>query len=88
MEKFGIFELLDTLSALTAANGSPEAEEKAEYARPETGDASFAPPAYGAPSPAPSAPPPPDKNTSAEQSALAALLARHDALSKKIDKKK
>lgn len=47
MEKFGIFELLDALSALMQ-------EEKTESAAPQTPkkeDAAFAPPAYGSADP-------------------------------------
>lgn len=53
MEKFGIFELLDALSAITAATSGEKApsspapsraEEKTETKR--TPDAAFAPPSY------------------------------------------
>ena len=45
MEKFGIFELLDTLSAFAA----PDTEQKAEETRPSRDDEAFAPPPYSAP---------------------------------------
>ena len=69
MEKFGIFELLDALSALTSAQSDAPAPPEA-------------------PEPAQSAPPPgerPDPRT-AEEDALSAFLARHDAISRRIKK--
>lgn len=61
MEKFGIFELLDTLSALAA----PPAPPKETTSLPT-----------GEPSP----------HASGSKEALAAFLARHDALRKKAGK--
>ena len=43
MEKFGIFELLDTLSALLNENSAPEAPEKQS---PSPHDSAFSPPSY------------------------------------------
>ncbi len=91
MEKFGIFELLDTLSAIMAAN-PPSREEKAAPAetplkdaepseKPKQPDSAFAPPPYSAEEPPPVAAP-------AERNALDAFLQRHDAISKNIDQNK
>ena len=90
MEKFGIFELLDTLSAIVAAD-SPVHEEHTEEgsaqnqsgtepktAKPNPGDAAYQPPQYT------------QGEASAEtavggRDALGAFLDRHDAISRKID---
>ena len=77
MEKFGIFELLDTLSAFAA----PNAESKAEEMKPQQSDEAFAPPPYAAPEPAP-------KGNAGNGAALDALLKRHAQIAKKIDGKK
>ena len=76
MEKFGIFELLDTLSAL--ADTQETAKEEQKDAAPNAADAAFAPPTYGDP--------PADGN--AETRAITSLLERHDEISKRIDKRK
>ncbi len=68
MEKFGIFELLDTLSAL--------ADRDENASGTETEAIAPVPPA-DLPAPAHSAKP----------DALGSLLARHDAISRKIDGK-
>ena len=76
MEKFGIFELLDTLSAiLTGENGAPAAEAPA---KPSTDDAAFQPPSYSGAQP----------EEQAANPALSSFLAHHDEVSKKIDGKK
>ena len=90
MEKFGIFDLLDTLSAIMATDSPAKSEATEEKAPPTSGDTgviqpkqsdgAFAPPSYlagenGAVS------------TNAERDALGAFLERHDAISRKIDKK-
>lgn len=87
MEKFGIFELLDTLSALTSATPRteetppPPADGAAETKQADVNDAAFAPPPSAFPLPAnPSAP--------TQTNAFAALIARHENISKKIDGKK
>lgn len=87
MEKFGIFELLDTLSALTSApprteeTPPPPAADAAETKRADVNDAAFAPP--------PSAFPLPERSPAQPQTnAFAALIARHENISKKIDGKK
>lgn len=82
MEKFGIFELLDALSALTAREADPSAETG--EAPPKTTDGAFAPPAYKN-EPASAAPAPAN---AADPDALAHFLARHDAVAKKAEKKK
>lgn len=86
MEKFGIFELLDALSALTAPQNAPAQETPAQ------GNVDYlAPPAYAA-SPKESEKPenpfaafPPSEE---KQDALSAFLARHDEASRRIDGKK
>ena len=87
MEKFGIFELLDALSALTAPQNAPDQEtppqDNADY---------LAPPAYAAPAKE-SEPPaqnpfaafPPSEEKS---DAFSSFLARHDEASRRIDGKK
>ena len=81
MEKFGIFELLDALSALTARENASEEKSSAQ-------DKVYLPPAYPAPEPPAEAqptskpqPPHPEKD------ALAGFYARHDAIAKKAGKK-
>lgn len=80
MEKFGIFELLDTLSAITTAaeeekrGGSenpPEANGRETVSPPDAGER------YEQTAPA-------RRNADA----LSAFLSRHDAISKNIDKNK
>ena len=78
MEKFGIFDLLDALSAITEAETDAPEPEPAP-ARPATDDAAFAPPPYAAPT-GPAA--------AGTNTALSSLLERHERLSKKIDGKK
>lgn len=77
MEKFGIFELLDTLSALTEQKTSDASAEPGENKTPR-GDGAFDPPSY---------PQPPQKGR-AESDALQGFLARHDAVARKADGKK
>lgn len=71
MEKFGIFELLDALSALT------ETDEKPEPAPPRTPDGAFSAPDYGlgeAPLPA------------GTGNAVDGFLTRHEAARKRVKK--
>ena len=78
MEKFGIFELLDTLSAILAGEKEPAAAQKPPAEQPAPQDTAFAPPAYSG------------ENTGENRSEIAALssfLAQHDKVSKKIDGK-
>ncbi len=73
MEKFGIFELLDTLSALILPDGAPPAPPETA---PQKSDAAFAPPVYG------------DAGTERENSSAAAIssfLEKHDRTVKKLD---
>ena len=77
MEKFGIFELLDTLSAFAA----PDPESKAEETKPQQTDDAFAPPPYATMDSVGS-------DQKGEAAALASLLERHDRIAKKIDEKK
>ena len=86
MEKFGIFELLDALSALTAPQNTPAPENT-----PPSMDDYLAPPAYAAP-PKESAPPadpfaafPPSEE---KADAFSAFLARHDEAVSRIEKKR
>ena len=80
MEKFGIFDLLDALSAFASAGKEAEGNKKQDL-----NSAAFAPPSYGAgqsggQETAPEAPSAPKQGE-----ALSAFLNRHDSLSKKID---
>lgn len=84
MEKFGIFELLDTLSALTAANDGEKESGKESAGQ---GDPAFLAPGYPSADPLPGAerrpsPPQPSK----EHDALSGFLARHDEIAKKAGK--
>ena len=75
MEKFGIFELLDTLSAILIGENGEKAPETPPLERPSMQDPAFSPPAYSG------------AQTGTEQStntALSSFLARHDSVSKKI----
>ena len=76
MEKFGIFELLDTLSALLLPETKPPAPPKET---PRTDDSAFAPPPYaGAPAADPS---------EGTATAISSFLKKHDDAAKKIGKK-
>ena len=81
MEKFGIFELLDALSAVLdgKTDAPPPEEAPAEKpdeppAAPTAVDASFLPPDYAA--------------STQEGGALSSFLTRHDETVKRIEKKK
>lgn len=87
MEKFGIFELLDTLTALTSAqepqNGDqpPPADERPPVQKADVNDKAFAPPETASPLPkSPAAP--------SQADAFAALISRHESISKRIDGQK
>ena len=79
MDKFGIFELLDTLSQITsdrAESDKPPVDPPAQ--RPSPDDKSFLPPDFGG------------ENGDGQQigrSALNSLYERHESISKRIDKK-
>ena len=81
MEKFGIFELLDALSAvLDGKNDAPPPDEPPaetpdkSRAEPTAVDASFLPPDYA--------------GSTQEGGALSSFLSRHDETVKRIEKKK
>ena len=80
MEKFGIFDLLDTLSALVAPEETKDAAAKSAETRPAAEDAAFSPPAYGEPQPAPA--------VTTTNTALASFLARHEAAKQRTDGKR
>ena len=93
MEKFSIFTLLDTLSALTATQNaeakgnsqgdappSPDAHGAASAQKTDMREARTAPEADGAKQ---NGTPP---NGTASRDAFAAFLARHDAVSKRAKK--
>ncbi len=82
MEKFGIFELLDTLSALLlpeSAPSAPSAPPSPPEKAPSTRDAAFAPPAYAKEE----TPPPPEPAANA----LSSFLAKHEEAAKRADGK-
>ena len=87
LEKFGIFELLDTLSAILAGENAPSAAQKPS-AQPSPaqvephGEAQS-----GAQGAAASSAPHAGEQTPQGAAALSSFLARHDAVSKKIDGK-
>ncbi len=72
MEKFGIFELLDALAALSPHENRPRERERTDAAPPP-------PPAQTNETPA---------SAAGEGAAIAAFLARHAARSRQIDEKK
>ena len=78
LEKFGIFELLDTLSAILAGDNGPSAPQKPPAGQTADPTAARSAPAADSGQEAP----PQDANP-----ALSAFLARHDRVSKKIDGK-
>ena len=88
MEKFGIFELLDALSQITAGTDGQNPPSA-----PEKDDAAFAPPAYTQDKNAPDTPkqqtadsdPLPRQNDPSK--AFEEFLSRHNPISEKIDKK-
>lgn len=84
MEKFGIFELLDALAALTAKE---DAEKPAEET-PSADDAAFAPPQYAAdPAASEETAAQPQADTAPPQrDALSNFYARHNAVARKAQK--
>ena len=95
MEKFGIFELLDTLSAILAgekdapaaqnpppsgAKGQAEPPAAGQFAQGSTAAGQFA---QGAPA----STVPAQEPQASGSAAIASFLARHDEVSKKIDGK-
>lgn len=87
MEKFGIFELLDALSQITAVENQP-----AQPQSPETNDAAFTPPSYGnaaepeQPEAAQSGATEPKRNDPSK--AFEEFLSRHNRISEQADKNK
>lgn len=81
MEKFGIFELLDTLSALTAAGNAARGESQ-----PPDAEAQSAPQA--APPAARAAPAEQQSGQTRGSDAFAAFLARHDETRRRAEKRK
>ena len=81
MDKFGIFELLDTLSQIateTTESETPPPEPSAQ--RPSPDDKSFLPPDFGG-----------EQATSEQKmqrNAINSLYSRHEDISKRIDKNK
>lgn len=71
MEKFGIFELLDALAAITEDAAKPDEDAPAA---PKTPDESYLPPAYGGETPA--------QNESGKR-AIDDFLARHERAAEK-----
>ena len=84
MEKFGIFELLDTLSALGAAAAAGTEQERQPAPAPPTQEGAEAGRQDGAQEGAQEASPPPDRG----RSALSAFLARHDEVRHRAEKQK
>ena len=80
MEKFGIFELLDTLSAILDDENAPRSAPPAAAA-PETQDPPPAPPDVKDRSFLP-------PNYNAAKSTLSSFLEKHDETVKRIEKKK
>ncbi len=78
MEKFGIFELLDTLSAVMQGEGGQNQPPAAAPQTPDTGDPAFIPPRY----------PAARTEDGKETQAVRSLLTRHDEIVKRIDRKK
>lgn len=82
MDKFGIFELLDTLSQIAS---EAQSDEKKQPAAPETrvsaDDKSFLPPDFQGKDP-------PQEEQKSSRNALSALYERHESISKRIDKNK
>ncbi len=78
MEKFGIFELLDALAALTEKTEEPKEE-------PKTLDPAYLPPDYAGENKR-EQPPEQPKPPKPEADALAGFYARHDAVAKKAKK--
>lgn len=85
MEKFGIFELLDALAAITEQENNREEKPTAQ-------DSVFQAPVYGsAPAsdsrPEQDVPKRPVQSPHPEKDALAGFYARHNAIAKKAGKK-
>ena len=80
MEKFGIFELLDTLSAIAEGSSQDEGQESnTPPPKPSPNDKSFLPPDLSGAANA--------DGQSMPRDALTSLYERHERISKRIDKK-
>ena len=84
MEKFGIFELLDALSALTAHRGG----ENDGLTAPPDALAADQKPDKSAPSRPADPPQTPSASSATSPDALSAFLARHDRMSRKAEHRK
>ena len=84
MEKFGIFELLDALSALTAHRGG----ENDGLTAPPDALAADQKPDKSAPSRPADPPQTPSASSAPSPDALSAFLARHDRMSRKAEHRK
>ena len=82
MEKFGIFELLDTLSALTAAGNAARGESQPPDAEAQSAPQA-APPAARAAAPAEQ-----QSGQTRGSDAFAAFPARHDETRRRAEKRK
>ena len=97
MEKFGIFDLLDALSAATSppaaedGGNSPspsETKDDAPAVKPDAHDTAFAAPAYGSPAVQNMQNPAEHAGEDRGENAYNAFLARHDEAVKRIEKKR
>ena len=81
MDKFGIFELLDTLSQIATDRAESElTPPDAPALHPSPDDKSFLPPDFNGEQL--------DGGQTIQRNALNALYDRHDSISKRIDKNK
>ncbi len=95
LEKFGIFELLDTLSAIVAPASEADAEQNGEQTetpvgeviKPRAADAAFSVPEWAAPAPERTEAEKPPEEEAPTRKAIGSFLERHNAISKKIDGK-
>ena len=78
MDKFGIFELLDTLSEITSSAEETNVNEEAPASRPSPDDKSFQPPDLGGAI---------ADEQKVKRDAISSLYERHESISKRIDKK-
>ena len=80
MDKFGIFELLDTLAQI-ASDATPAENQAEETPAPRVSpdDKSFLPPDFNGT---------PTDEQKASRSAINSLYERHESISKRIDKNK
>ena len=80
MDKFGIFELLDTLAQIASdAQPTEKPQDEAPATRVSPDDKSFLPPDFNGT---------PTDEQKTKRSAITSLYERHDSISKRIDKNK